>query len=496
MATSPPNEHPTRINAPLNFRNTNTLITTKVPHYPTKVTTGMSIIPGWNRPNANGINANINDKDYNGPDFKPRPLKHWRRQLRVYDYKGGANNSRAAVISQLDRPGLTVYHFKPECECVPGEGGNSYIISNNKFGYETKDDNYSKAGIDVKIQNNGYSVVPYNATAAEINDIANPAYKVLTGVYNTNCINCSPQGNLIKSGITTQSQAYYSYSNDKLETRCQTYEQNLSTNKAQGCIYFDAKGIPLWPSNARNGSQVVAPVNYGSNVYKGGNRFNLYEIIYTGVVLGKELTTYSIMFKPKITCNPLYVIVGLYVLNTSVASLIQATIYDTNNTIICRSINVEYTYINPTPESPMFSSASLTFYFPKTVYIIPSITYYIELRTINGIEFYWCNSDNEILSGTLVAETPYCISKTIYKPNNVAFARQGAVSGSTRLKKLVSDTITVNGYSYYSARGAEEANIGKYQGTNFSGNYFVKMKKVKNSCLGTDPSKQLSWNCS
>lgn len=59
-----------------------------MPHYPTKVTTGMSIIPGWNRPNANGINANINDKDYNGPDFKPRPLKQWRRQLRVYDFKG------------------------------------------------------------------------------------------------------------------------------------------------------------------------------------------------------------------------------------------------------------------------------------------------------------------------------------------------------------------------------------------------------------------------
>lgn len=111
MATSPPSQHPTRINAPLNFRHTDTLTTTKVPHYPTKLTTGMSIIPGWNRPNANGQNANINDKDYNGPDFKPRPLKHWRRQLRVYDYKGGANNSRAAAISQLDRPGLTVYHL-------------------------------------------------------------------------------------------------------------------------------------------------------------------------------------------------------------------------------------------------------------------------------------------------------------------------------------------------------------------------------------------------
>jgi hypothetical protein len=355
MATSPPNEHPTRINAPLNFRHTDTLITTKVPHYPTKVTTGMSIIPGWNRPNANGQNANINDKDYNGPNFKPRPLKHWRRQLRVYDYKGGANNSRSASISQLDRPGLTVYHFKPDCSCVTGEGGNSYIISNNKFGYETKDDNYSKAGSDIQIQNNGFTQVPYDATDAQINDPANPAYKVLTGVYNTNCVNCSPQGNLIKSGVAFQSQAFYSYSNDKLETRCQTYEQNLSTNKEPGCVYFDAQGIPLWPNNEPNGPQVVAPVNY------------------------ERLRLYS---KP-------------------------------------------------------------------------------------------------------------CVSETIYKPNNVAFGRQGAVSGSTRLKKLVSDTVTLNGYSYYSATGAQQANIGKYQGTNFSSNYYVKMRENVNSCIGIVPSKPI-----
>lgn len=173
----------------------------------------------------------------------------------------------------------------------------------------------------------------------------------MTGVYNTNCINCSPEGNIIKSGIALQSQAFYSYSNDKLETRCQTYEQNLSTNKAAGCVYFDAQGIPLWPNNLPNGPQVVAPVNYE----------------------------------------------------------------------------------------------------PTRLFNKP------------------------------------CLSQTIYKPNNVAFARQGAVSGSTRLKKLVSDTVTMNGSSFYSALGAQEANLGKYQGTNISGNYFLKTKEVYNSCIGTKP---------
>jgi surface protein len=351
MATPPQNNDNIRINAPLNFRHTDTLITTKVPHYPTKLTTGMSIIPGWNRPNANGQNANINDKDYNGPDFKARPLKHWRKQLRVYNYKGPANNSRTASISELERPGTTVYHFTPDCTCVAGEGGNSYIISNNKFGYEVEDNKYSKPELDVQIQNNGFTVVPYYATATQVNDPTNPYYKVLTGLYNTKCINCSPQGNIIRSGIAFQSQAYYSYSKNKLETRCHTYEQNISTNRAPGCVYFDAQGIPLWPTDTPNGPQVVAPVDY---------------------------QPIQLFNKP-------------------------------------------------------------------------------------------------------------CLSKTIYKPNNVPFAKQGAVSGTTRIRKLVSDTVTMNGSSFYSAKGAEEANVGRYQGTNLSSNYYVKIKPVIDSCRGTIP---------
>ena len=353
MATPPENDDANHSNAPLNFRHSNSLITTKVPHYPTKLTTGMSIIPGWNRPNANGQNANINDKDYNGPNFKARPLKHWRKQLQVYNYNGPANNSRTATISELDRPGTTVYHFTPDCSCVPDEGGNSYIISNNKFGYEVKDNKYSKEDLDVKVQNNGFTIVPYDATTAQINDPTNQsAYKIMTGIYNTNCINCSPQGNIIRSGIAFQSQAFFSYSNDKLETRCQTYEQNISTNKEPGCVYFDAQGIPLWPTDTRNGPQVVAPVNYQ----------------------------------------------------------------------------------------------------PTRLFNKP------------------------------------CLSETIYKPSNIAFAKQGAVSGATRLRKLVSDTTMMNGSSFYSARGAEEANLGRFQGTNLSSNYYVKTKPVVDSCRGRLPT--------
>jgi hypothetical protein len=68
----------------------------------------------------------------------------------------------------------------------------------------------------------------------------------------------------------------------------------------------------------------------------------------------------------------------------------------------------------------------------------------------------------------------YC--SIIYKPNNPQFAQQGAVSGSTRIQKLKSDTITNNGFSFYSAYGATMANAGNFQGTNESSNYYVKNK--------------------
>lgn len=44
-----------RQNAPLNFRTSNSLTTTKVPHYATKVDTANSSVPGLHRPNTNGV---------------------------------------------------------------------------------------------------------------------------------------------------------------------------------------------------------------------------------------------------------------------------------------------------------------------------------------------------------------------------------------------------------------------------------------------------------
>jgi hypothetical protein len=485
-----------RINAPLNFRTSDTLITTKVPHYPTKVDTGMLIIPGWTRPNANGVHPNINSADFNGPNFKARPLKHWRRQLRVYNNngKGPSNNSRTAMISLLDKPGTGVYHHEPDCACVGDEGGNSYIIANNKFGYETQGNLYSTPQNDVTIQNNGTNTIPYNATEADVNDPTNPAYKIITGLYNTKCMNCSPQSNLIRKTMTIvyNSQAYYETTRAKLQSRCQTYEQNISTNPASGVTYFSADSQPLWPSNTPTGPQVVAPVGFGSIIYK-GDFFNIYNNISGTASLGPVSQVNSPLFTPKIRCRLSYVIAGLYVNAPSIPSLIRAIVYDSSNNIICLSENTETTFVSPySPGIPSFSEASLAFYFPQNIYINTTMSYYIRFETLNTINFYYI-IDNTTppsprLTGKLVAEPLYCESQTIYKPNNVTFAKQGAVPGSVRTKQLATNSVLLNGGVFYSAAGASAANVGLYQGTNISGNYYVKTKPVIQSCAVRDTS--------
>ena len=90
-------------------------------------------------------------------------------------------------------------------------------------------------------------------------------------------------------------------------------------------------------------------------------------------------------------------------------------------------------------------------------------------------EFYTTNCNTPHYTGR-----DDCKSTTIYKPNNIQFAKQGAVDNGTRLAKLKYDTITKNGNSFRSAAGLEGANAGKYHGAYNGGSpYFVKSKNQK-----------------
>jgi hypothetical protein len=74
-----------------------------------------------------------------------------------------------------------------------------------------------------------------------------------------------------------------------------------------------------------------------------------------------------------------------------------------------------------------------------------------------------------------------CQGTTIYKPNNVPFAKQGGVSSSTRTLSLRVNTVNLNGNSFYSAFGAQGANAGKYS-TEYNPGYFVKNNYQSPNC--------------
>jgi len=234
---------------PLNFRTSNSLITTRVPHYAFKVATANSIVPGLHRPNTNGVSSNIHQHDFEGPKSKARPIKHWRRQLVPTSVNvtgsssapsgpsqpiGSAGQRNVTIGLLMDQPGAVSYVGDKSCKCVQ-QPGNSYTISEH-FNANPK---YT---LETIIENKGV--------------IDNGDYEINTGIYNTRYICCTPQNNIIKSATSLISRAYYSDTFGYLKSRCKTYQQNASINRTSGVTYLGPDGQHIWATSSANGSQV------------------------------------------------------------------------------------------------------------------------------------------------------------------------------------------------------------------------------------------------
>ena len=115
-----PNITTPKINNPQNFKSSNTLVTTRKPHYATKVNTAFNIVPGMHRPNANNMPNNIEQNDFIGPEFKARPLKHWRRQLvPTNPSSDNSTQKRMSRVYFMDTPGSTIYKTNDDtCRCL------------------------------------------------------------------------------------------------------------------------------------------------------------------------------------------------------------------------------------------------------------------------------------------------------------------------------------------------------------------------------------------
>ena len=247
-------------NLPLNFRASNSLVTTKVPHYATKDGSSISIVPSLSRPLANGVDPNVAELNkLNGPVRGPHPIKHWRRQLRPSTFGGlTSSSSRRATINLATTPGGEIYRANSnDCSCADlTNGGNAYTISEKftKQGENSLGPQALNGGI--KVENNGYVQVG-NTSATPGTD---QNYQILTGLYNTKCISGTPQANVIKPATTLLSKAYYTTHEAYMKSRTNTYEQKLLTVPIQGqnADYYSADGQLKWPSDSPSGSQVYA----------------------------------------------------------------------------------------------------------------------------------------------------------------------------------------------------------------------------------------------
>ena len=325
-------------NAPLNFRTSNSLTTTKVPHYATKVDTANSSVPGLHRPNANGIPSNINQNDFQGPEFKARPIKHWRRQHVPTAVANASNNlekvsnsssgRRTATVGLLmDRPGAVSYlGSNSDCNCVD-PGGNSYTISEH-FTSTPK-------ASGTLVENQGTVSI---GGGREIN----------TGIYSTKCIGCNPQNNITRSASTLLSRAYYSDTTGYLKSRCKTYQQNASINRAANIQYTGADSELLWPTSSATGPQVYRT----NDTYQ--PRVNPYACTNTG---GAS----SVIFKPN---NRQYSVQGAVDSSTRIEKLKL-------NTINTNANSLRSAFGNEAASACRFTGSSDTPFFLKNKYQPP-----------------------------------------------------------------------------------------------------------------------------
>ena len=176
--------------------------------------TNNSAVPSWTRADEDIIGDN-------GPAFKARPLKIWRKQL-----NGKNSRGNSAVGMPMDTPGGSV------------NLGNAQIC----------DENNNRIGLVDEI-NHGIEIRdPHPNDKFFDADSNKPA-----------CVACNPENHVIKTASTIVDKKYYTDSRAYLQSRGRTYQQNQATGiKVDGVSYFDANGKPLHPSDDSS----RGPTNY------------------------------------------------------------------------------------------------------------------------------------------------------------------------------------------------------------------------------------------
>ena len=172
-----------------------------------------STVPTWSRPLINN-NTNTNT----GTSFAARPIKHWRKQLVPAVNTGITRN--ASMGMPMDRPGGSVY-LGSAVDCSNCSVNLTELIQTTK---NTIFDNTKDSS--------------------------------------GNCLACNPETTIIKSAVTLLNKNYFSDTKAYLQSRCQTYDQKLSTTLIPGNSYINSTTHqPIPPSDSPTGSQVYYTEN-------------------------------------------------------------------------------------------------------------------------------------------------------------------------------------------------------------------------------------------
>jgi hypothetical protein len=167
--------------------------------------TNNSAVPSWTRADEDIIGDN-------GPAFKARPLKIWRKQL-----NGKNSQGNSAVGMPMDTPGGSVN--LGSAQICDGDNNRIGLIDEINHGIEVRDPHPNDKFFD-------------------------------TDANKTACVACNPENHVIKTASTLVDKKYYTDSRAYLQSRGRTYAQNQATGiKVDGVTYFDANRNPLHPSD-------------------------------------------------------------------------------------------------------------------------------------------------------------------------------------------------------------------------------------------------------
>lgn len=210
------------------------------PYVSWKGTSSNSIVPSWSRPLQGTESYSI------GPDFKARPIKHWRKQLIPTANSGNGNSS---VGMPMNKPGSEVFLGKSSTsDCVTCSERPTVITKSI----------HDAENINVFFKNEGDKF--YDSEKGKVV-----------------CVACNPETNVIKRASSIISKNYYENRAAYLKSRCKTYNQNISGVAKEGIQYLDGVN-PVWASDSSSGSQVRSTMdccsvtgNTNTLIYKPNN---------------------------------------------------------------------------------------------------------------------------------------------------------------------------------------------------------------------------------